>query len=233
MAKSKQPESAAQPRVSARKQREAEMEQATRQRRLRMGGLVMLVIVGVVALGVWRNSSQPGTLADSERPRNIDGPADALVQIVEFGDLGCPACRSWHNAGIKDQLQETYGDQVSFEFRHFAVITAQSPKAAEAAQCAGDQGAFWAYHDYVYEQTPIGALAVDNLKAYADAVGLDRAAFDACLDGAVYAPLVSAERQAAARAGARGTPTFFINNEQVAPTYASLSQAIETIIAEQ
>ena len=73
-----------------------------------------------------------------------------------------------------------YGDQVQFVWRDFPIITAQSPKAAEAGQCAFDQGKFWEYHDYLFERA--NSLSVSDLKAYAREVGLDGEQFDQCLD---------------------------------------------------
>ncbi len=118
------------------------------------------------------------------------GLVDAPVRIVEFGDFGCPACRAWHNSGIRNALIEEYGEDISFTYRHFPVITTQSPRAAEAGQCASEQGKFCDYHDYIYESTPLAALSPDQLKSYADAVGLDKQQFDECLDLGKFAGYV-------------------------------------------
>ena len=134
------------------------------------GGLIVLAVAAFAVVGFYRASSAPEVDAPLELMQaNIDGLAEAPVRIVEFGDFGCPSCRAWHNSGIKEALLAEFGDQVSFTFRHFPVITRQSPKAAEAGQCASEQGRFWDYHDYIYESTPQNALAVDQLKNYANA----------------------------------------------------------------
>ncbi len=205
-----------------------------RMRWLRMGGIVILV-VAVLAVFVYYRASTAPSVNDYEgiSAANIDGAADAPVRIVEFGDFGCPSCRAWHNSGIKDGLLVEYGDQISFTFRHFPVITRQSPQAAEAGQCASEQGQFWAYHDYIYEQTPIGALASDELKRYARAIGLDQSQFDDCLDSGTYRSYVSRDQQAALAAGARGTPSFFINGQPVGFPYESMAASIEQAINEQ
>lgn len=205
--------------------------QAARQKQLRIGGLMLLALVAIVALFFWQRSSnaEQDAVAAATEP-NILGAADTAVHIVEFGDFGCPSCRAWHNSGVLEQLQAQFGDQISFEFRHFPVITPQSPKAAEAAQCAAGQGAFWPYHDYVYEETLQNALSVSQLKSYATAVGLDQVAFDSCLDSDKYASYVRLDWQAALDAGARGTPTFFINGQQAFPTYQAMSATISEIL---
>lgn len=202
-----------------------EASRAGRLRRVRYLGLGGLILLALIALVAWGNGARPSP--DDTTPPNRLGPADAPVQIVEYGDFGCPACRDWHSRGIKEQLLATYGDQISFEFRHFPVITAQSPQAAEAAQCAAEQGRFWEYHDYLYETAAPGALNNADLKAYAAAVGLEAERFATCLDDGRFAGQVQRDWRAAQRAGARGTPTFFVNGRQAFPTYNGLAEAIE------
>ena len=126
--------------MNGKQKRLEAQNQAARLKRIRIlaiFGIVFLVGIGLV---FWRNAGR--VPADEAAPLvapNRIGPENALVQIVEFGDFGCHSCRGWHNAGIKDQLLADFGDQISFEFRHFPVITRQSPLAAEAAQCAAEQ----------------------------------------------------------------------------------------------
>ena len=118
-----------------------------------------------------------------------------------------------------------------FEFRHFPVITAQSPKAAEAGQCAAEQGAFWQYHDYIYEQTTEGTLRVSELKSYATAIGLDQTSFDSCLDSGKYRDYLARDQRAAVEAGSRGTPSFYVNGEAAFPSYEGMAGVIEGILA--
>ena len=99
-----------------------------------------------------------------------------------------------------------YGDQVRFVWRDFPVITPQSPKAAEAGQCAYDQGQYWEYHDLLYERAP--ALGVNDLKTYAAEVGLDTAQFNQCLDAGQHQATVDHDLQDALGRGFRGTPSF-------------------------
>ena len=218
-------------RVSKKQQRLATRAKETRLKQLRLVGIGAIVLFVFVVIAVWRNAGVPPVeeVIAATVP-NLDGPVEAPVQIVEFGDFGCPSCRAWHNSGIKAQLQAEFGDQISFEFRHFPVITAQSPKAAEAAQCAAEQEAFWAYHDYIYESAPPQALAVVDLKSYATAVGLDRDSFDHCLDSDKYRDYVIREQRDAVSVGARGTPSFYINGEPVFFSYEAMAEAITTIL---
>jgi protein-disulfide isomerase len=182
----------------------------------------------MVAFGSYRSASTPqvddlANVSDA----NIAGLREAPVSIVEFSDFDCPSCRAWHNSGIEPQLFAEFGDQISFTFRHYPVITRQSPQAAEAAQCAGEQGAFWEYHHFLYESAPPGALSTTQLKGYAMTLGLDRAAFDRCLDGGETASYVARDREAAMAAGLRGTPAFFVNGERVSfASYEEMAAAI-------
>ena len=220
-----------QPRMSRRQQRLEEQARAARMRQLQIVGGVMIVVLAIAAIAFWRSAGVVSVeeIIAATQP-NLQGSADAPVRIVEFGDFGCHSCRAWHNAGIKEQLQADFGEQVAFEFRHFPVITAQSPKAAEAGQCAAEQDAFWDYHDYIYESTPQGALAVADLKTYATAVGLEQDAFDACLDSGKYRDFVLEEQRAAQAFGARGTPSFFINEQPVSFSYQGLVAAIQATL---
>jgi protein-disulfide isomerase len=223
-------QSSAKRRNSKQKRLETQ-NQAKRLKRVRILGIVGIVILAGAALVFWRNAGRiPASEAAALAAPNRIGPENAPVQIVEFGDFGCHSCRAWHNAGIKEQLLAEFGDQISLEFRHFPVITRQSPQAAEAAQCAAEQGAFWPYHDYIYEQTAEGALGQSDLQSYAIAIGLDQAAFDSCLESGRFRELVQQDLRAAQDAGARGTPTFLINGQQAFPSYQSMSATIQEIL---
>jgi protein-disulfide isomerase len=214
------------------KQKKLEAQnQEKRMKRIRVLGILGIVIIVGAALFFWRNvgTVPAGEAAALAIPNRI-GPENAPVQIVEFGDFGCPACRAWHNAGIQEQLLADFGDQISFQFRHFPVITRQSPQAAEAAQCAAEQDAFWQFHDYIYEQTAEGALSQSDLQSYAAALGLDQTAFNSCLESGRFREQVQQDQRAAQDAGARGTPTFLINGQQAFPSYQSMSATIQEIL---
>ena len=215
----------------SKKERRAARIQAQKQRRQRIWGLVGLAVLTFAALFVWQSTNRvPLEDLRAQAPPNIDGPADAAVKVVEYGDFGCPACRVWHQVGVKEQLQARFGEQVSFEFRHFPVITAQSPTAAVAAQCAAEQGAFWAFHDYIYDETTAVALSRGDLKRYAAAIGLEGDSFAGCLDSEKYMPLVRADWDRALQVGARGTPTFLIDGQRVNPDYQSMAAIIANML---
>jgi protein-disulfide isomerase len=86
-------------------------------------------------------------------------------------------------------------------------------KAAEASECADDQGKFWEYHDLIFANQ--SAIDVDSLKGYAEQLGLDTATFNDCLDSGKQTAEVEKDAQDAQSYGAGGTPAFFINGEFV------------------
>jgi protein-disulfide isomerase len=167
--------------------------------------------------------------------RLVDDPAlgaiTAPVTVVEYGDFGCPSCRAWHRAGILEQIRAQYGEQVRFVWRDFPVITPQSPQAALAAQCAYDQGRFWDYHDYLYEQAQ--SLSIDALKAAAAELELDTPKFSQCLDSRRHVATVERDLEDALAHRFRGTPSFLINDQPLIgpPSFELLQHAIDAILA--
>jgi len=138
------------------------------------------------------------------------GPKDAAVTIEEFSDFQCPYCARFATQTLP-KLKETYGDKVRFIFRDFPLTNIHkfAQKAAEAAQCAHEQGKSWEYHDLLFANQ--SALDVPDLKRYAGQVGLDMARFNDCLDSGKNTREVALDLQDGIRAGVTGTPAFLIN----------------------
>jgi protein-disulfide isomerase len=222
--------------ISSTKQKRREQHAAQQQKQqaqlVRYGVIGVVLITALAAFIFYRSSFEVDQVSAPNEimAANIEGPAEAPVQIVEFGDFGCPQCRAWHINGIKDQLQEEFGDQISFTFRHYPIITDLSPKAAEAGQCAAEQDDFWGYHDYIYEQTLIAALEPEELVSYAAEIGLDTAQFESCLNAGKYEEYVAQDWQAALDAGGGGTPAFYINGEPVSPSFEVMAGTIREIL---
>ncbi|MEE2903462.1 MAG: thioredoxin domain-containing protein [Myxococcota bacterium] len=140
------------------------------------------------------------------------GPADALVTIVEFSDFECPFC-SRVNPTLK-QVQDTYGDKVRIVFKQNPLpFHKNAPLAHEYALAANEQGKFWDLHDKFFAN--LKALQADKLDGYAQAVGLDMVKLKASLATGKPKAQVKADQALAAKVGARGTPNFFINGEQL------------------
>jgi protein-disulfide isomerase len=137
------------------------------------------------------------------------GPKNAPVTITEYGDFGCPSCWYWYKAGVLGQIRAKYGNQVRFVWRDYAVVTAGSPLAAEAGQCANDQGKFWEFHDAVYNNDE--AILDGDLHAYAAAIRLNMSQFNQCLSSHRYHDRVLAEQTEAFNYGYLGAPFFLVN----------------------
>jgi protein-disulfide isomerase len=137
------------------------------------------------------------------------GPADAPVTIVEFSDYQCPYCQAWYQQTF-DQLMANYPDQIRFVYRDLPLPGhPESLPAAEAANCAGEQGAYWKFHNALFSgQYQLGRGAYEK---YAADLGLDTASFTACLDDHHTQAEVKADAAEAARLGLNGTPSFVIN----------------------
>lgn len=138
------------------------------------------------------------------------GSPEAAVQIIEFSDFQCPYCT--RGAKTIDEVKAKYGDKVSVTFRHFPLdFHKEAPLAAQAAECAGDQGKFWEYHDQLFANQR--ALQPADLPTYASAIGLNMAEFQGCLDSGSKKAIVDADLAAGKKVGMSGTPGFYINGE--------------------
>ena len=159
------------------------------------------------------------------------GRADAAVTLVEFSDFQCPFCAAV--MPTLKRVRETYGDQVRIVWKHFPLtsIHPQAFGAAQAGQCAQEQGKFWDYHDRLFANQQ--ALQPESLKVYAAAAGLDAAAFNECLDSAKYADHVQAQMDVGTSFGVASTPTVFVNGRPVsgAQPYAVFTKIIDEEIA--
>jgi len=210
--------------------REKQRSQIAMRRWVGYGALALILIAAIFFVST-RPKAQP---LDAKRLASNPtlGPDSAKVTIVEYGDFGCPTCRAWQRAGVLKQLVATYGDRIQFVWKDFPIITAQSPKAAEAGQCAFDQGKFWEYHDLLYDKAP--ALSVAELKDYAAQLGLDTRKFDQCLDsGQDQAKVAQSLNEAQRQYGFPGTPSFLINGKKlVGPqSFDTFRSLIDPILA--
>lgn len=170
------------------------------------------------------------------------GPKDAKVIVQEFADFQCPGCRQFA-AGAGRQIKDEYiatGQSVRFEYYHFPIVDQiaggrESRNAAQASECANEQGQFWLYHDYLFANVRgenVGSFRDLNLKAMAASAGLDTAQFNACYDSGKYASAVSADETLGRNFGVSGTPTIFVNQRQVQASYEALKAAIDLALAQ-
>jgi protein-disulfide isomerase len=140
---------------------------------------------------------------------HFQGPADAAVTLVEYGDYECPHCGRAYPI-VKD-IQQRMGRRLRFVYRNFPLRESHphAQHAAEAAEAAGAQGKFWEMHDRLFERQ--FALEGEYLIEYAGDLGLDVARFRKELQGGMFEPRVREDFRSGVTSGVNGTPTFFIN----------------------
>jgi protein-disulfide isomerase len=171
------------------------------------------------------------TLPVSEDRDHVQGPAEAAVTLVEYGDYECPYCGAAYP--IIKEVQERMGERLRFVFRNFPITTSHphAEQAAEAAEAAAAQGRFWQMHDLLYENQQ--RLGDEDLRAYAGQLGLEVEPFDQELAEHVHAPRVREDFMSGVRSGVNGTPTFYINGLRYDDSYeldtllAALERAAE------
>ena len=156
------------------------------------------------------------------------GNQTATVTVVEFTDFQCSSCAAAQP--VLERLIKEYGDRVRFVVRDFPLAQhAEARKAAEAAEAAREQGKYWDFSAILFRNQ--SALKPEQLKQYAQVLGLDRAKFDAALDSGRFADKVERDLADGLKFGVNSTPTFFVNGRRVnEPTYEALKAAIEAAL---
>jgi Na+/H+ antiporter NhaA len=161
---------------------------------------------------------------------HLRGPEKSPVTVVEYGDFECPFCGQAEPA-VRGLLRD-FGD-VRYVWRHLPLndVHPHAQLAAEAAEAAGKQGAFWEMHDRLFDHQ--GALTARDLIAHAGAIGLDTERFAADLRKHAGAAHVSEDVDSADLSGVSGTPTFFVNGKRHYGAYdiESLSKAVKLAMA--
>lgn len=177
--------------------------------------------------------------APTEPPSRLDnvsvdddpglGPEDAAIVIVEFSDFRCPFCQRWEN-DTRTQILETYGQDVRIVFRDFPVVGGQ--RAAEAGECADEQGEFWNYHEALFAD-PQAYNANEDFVALAEELGLNTTTFSDCLESGKYRNEVLADYNDGVAYGVSGTPTFFINGVRLvgAQPFSAFAAVIDEELA--
>ena len=155
------------------------------------------------------------------------GDSNAKIKIVEFSDFQCPACKASHP--IIERIFQDYQGEVGLYYRYFPLsMHKNSFIAAEAAECANEQGKFWEYHDTLFENQD--SLDKENLKKYAKEINLDVEQFNNCLDNEKYKGVVLADLSDAKKLSLKGTPTFFVNGKEV---FGGKEQELRKLIEEE
>jgi protein-disulfide isomerase len=180
--------------------------------------LIVLIVAGFLIL----NQNQPVKYVNVNVSTNVyacysgEGnyscPSNVNITILEVADFQCPYCGS--DEPIILNILKEYAGKVRLSLLNFPLPEHQyAEKAAEAFECAVDQGKEWQMYNIMYQNQ--GDLSVDSLKNYAIQAGLNATLFNACLDSGAKAGVVQQQVQQAQSLGVQGTPTFFINNQMI------------------
>lgn len=147
------------------------------------------------------------------------GSPAAKVVIIEYGDFQCPFCGRFFMTAEKEIIEKyVKTGNAAFLWRDFAFLGEESLRAAEAVRCAGEQGKFWEYHDYLFNHQSgenEGAFSDQNLKSFASAVGLDKNKFNPCFDSGKYKKAVEDATAEGKSLGVNGTPATFVNGQMI------------------
>jgi protein-disulfide isomerase len=189
-------------------------------RLIALGSLAVLVAAcGVDTTGLSATSFK--------KPR---GNAASSVQIAEFGDLECPACKSAHEL-INIPLMEQYGTKVAFVYKQFPLnMHPHAMEAAQASECAADQNKFWEFVDMTYENQ--ADMNSDAFRKWGENLKLDGALFDRCISSGIKKDAIQKDQAEGTALGVNSTPTYFINGQKIPSNLAAIGAAIDQALAQ-
>lgn len=169
-------------------------------------------------------------------PGNVMGSDSARLEVVEYADFQCPACRIFTVLTMPDVVERLVKTgRIRWRFRDFPLPGHdKSPAAHHAAACAGEQGKFWPMHDQLYatqDEWATGGGTDRKMRNLARDAGLDLDRYDECTSSRRYEARLVASREQAAAQGVQSTPTFVIGGVQIAGTipYDRLRAIIDSV----
>lgn len=184
------------------------------------------------------NNPEPIVRKDvSEDDDPIIGDKNAPITMIEFSDFECPFCKRFFDESLS-QIEKNYIEKgyVKLVYRDFPLtnIHPNAQKAAEAAECADEQGKWRAMHDIIFKNQQSG-LSIDNFKKWAKEIKLDAKKFDECLNSDKYKAEVEKDLNDGLSYGVQGTPSFFINGELLvgAQPYQIFKSKFDSILKEK
>ena len=206
-----------------------------------VGGLLTGIMLGASGAYVALRPGQPETPPPSLQPtaaptldtrgRPARGSDRARVTVVEFTDYECPFCRQ-HARQTLPLLLERYGDRVRYVVMNYpiAMLHETAVAAAEAAECAADQGRFWEYHDQLFATDSLTNASLGQIAAR---LKLDSRTFTRCVDTHARAALVQRHVALGDLLGVTGTPSFFVNGRRIdgAMPVAMFQTVIDSVLA--
>lgn len=188
---------------------------------LRFVAIIAAIIIGFVGLVVLNRdkTDAPGGAANGDQGTNHTvGAGNKGVTLVEFGDLECPACKSYHP--MVQQIKEEYGDDITFQFKHFPLVQIHRHAmfAARSAEAAGKQGKFWEIHDLMFENQDTWRGMQDPtsvFEGYASQLELNMDQYKADVADPNIVKPINADVKEAQALGATSTPTFVLDGKRL------------------
>ena len=192
-----------------------------------IGGMVYMSGQNKLDVSDISEEKMEGIIGAEERNGNLadhtTGNTKAKVVLIEYGDYQCPGCST--AAPKAKALAEKYKDNMMLIFRNFPIpsLHPNARAAAAAAESAGIQGKFWEMHDMLYSNQDAWSEAAINERTeifvgYADELGLDKEKFKKDLSDAQITKKINFDVAVGRNQGVTGTPTFYLNGEQVEAT---------------
>lgn len=203
----------------------------------RMSRFTIILLAAVaVFIGIFfvskRESASNQPSSNAQATQHTIGAGTSGVTLVEYGDFQCPACASFYP--VVKQVKEKYGDQITFQFRHFPLVQIHRHAllSSKAAEAASNQGKFFEMHDMLYETQASWTGADDPLEtfvSYAKQLGLDEAKFRADLTASATNDIVIADVAEANKLGATSTPTFVLDGKRLEQNPGSIEEFYKLI----
>jgi protein-disulfide isomerase len=192
---------------------------------LQLWGPIVLLVVAVVA-GIAYQSARSNSHTTQAVPAHALGPnggeplgrPSAPVLVEEYGDFQCPICGEWERTVYPTVRQLVDQGRIRFEYHPIAFIGPESVAAANAAEAAGDEGRFWAYHDLLFaDQAPenSGALTTDRLLELGRQIGLTSPQFQQKVQDGTYDNWIRQVTDQSSQRGVVQTPTVLVNGREV------------------
>jgi len=171
-----------------------------------LGVLVLIVVAYAAYVNIFNAPKYPPVYI----PKPFTGNTTAKVLITEYSDFQCPACGRAES--IIRTLRSEYQDEVAFRFVHFPLVNMHPNAfpAAEASECANDQGKFWEYHDKLFENQ--NNLGIELYYSIADGLNLNMTQFKQCVESEAKKQAVTKDMQESISKNLKGTPSFFVND---------------------
>jgi protein-disulfide isomerase len=242
--------------ASKSKRRVIREQRQRRQRRQRLITILAITAGAIIVVALLVYPSVKNALAPvgdivmiTPEPRPFPdgttmGEASAPVLIEVWEDFQCPACRNY-SIEVEPLIAENYVAQgnVRYVFRQFPfldehVASNESQQSANASMCAAEQERFWDYHDMLFanwDGENRGAFSDKRLVAFAEALGLDMDQFNSCFQANRYRGEISQDKSDGQIAGVAGTPSVFVNGQQLSPgfvpSYQDIAAAVDAALA--